>query len=165
MCRIIEIRQEREIDLDKAEALLNNAIKKHSQNNDKKEFDNSSGNHNQVNNQYVTRYAAVAFENEILELSMTVEGGSNTALNKAAFTLGRFIGGGQLNQLEVEKELTRIAYTIGLENQEVESTIKNGISSGMLQPRAGPNLPQARQSSTGSTDWTPTLEPATKSES
>ena len=84
----------------------------------------------------------------------------NHALNKAAFALGRLVGGGLLDQLEVKNALEEAALSIGLEEQETEATITSGMEAGISQPRiaqdTGPSSKKPQEPVKGS-EWVPTL--------
>lgn len=83
-------------------------------------------------------YAQRAFESELAAVLSTREGGRNEQLNKSAFNLGQFVGGGSLDRFSVENALRNAALAAGLEQAEIEATIRSGIESGMEQPRSIP---------------------------
>jgi hypothetical protein len=64
-------------------------------------------------------------------------GGRNDALNRAAWTLGRWIAAGALEQAEVEDGLCAAAAHNGLAADDGErqtwSTIRSGLSAGLQQ--------------------------------
>ncbi len=74
----------------------------------------------------------------IASLKATVPGGRNDALNRAAWTLGRWIAAGALEQTEVEDELYAAAAVNGLVADDGErqcwATIRSGLGAGLQQP-------------------------------
>jgi hypothetical protein len=74
----------------------------------------------------------------ITNLEAAGPGGRNTALNHAAWTLGRWIAAGALEQCDVEDELYAAAEVIGLVADDGErqtwATIRSGLSAGLQQP-------------------------------
>jgi len=81
------------------------------------------------------RYAQRTIQLELHAIHTAVEGQRNELLNKAAFSLGRLIGGGYLTRAEVEAALRGAAESIGLEPHEIDTTLRSGIDSGIAQPR------------------------------
>ena len=65
------------------------------------------------------------------------EGQRNDTLNSGAFKLGKLIGSGELDRHDVEETLRREAAHAGLESDEIESTLRSGIESGMAEARNG----------------------------
>ncbi len=86
-----------------------------------------------------TAYAEAALRGELEKLQSTVEGDRNNQLNKCAFALGQFIGAGLLDRNRVEAELTRVALAIGLNEREIQASIRSGIEAGMREPRQVPD--------------------------
>jgi Bifunctional DNA primase/polymerase, N-terminal len=70
------------------------------------------------------------------ELVRASEGSRNDRLYKAALDLGRFVGGGVLQEGEVFAKLGDAARSIGLKNSEIYPTIKSGLKAGITKPRA-----------------------------
>jgi putative DNA primase/helicase len=68
------------------------------------------------------------------DLRQAIEGSRNTTLNKSAYVLGRYIGGGYLDEAEIRAELTEAALAIGLEEDEIEATIESGVTAGKAKP-------------------------------
>ena len=62
------------------------------------------------------------------------EGTRNDALNRAAFAVGQIIGVGTLSRDEAEERLSDAAIEAGLQEREVERTIKSGIEAGISSP-------------------------------
>lgn len=65
------------------------------------------------------------------------EGQRNDTLNSGAFKLGTLMEGGGLDRQEVEEALRRAAADAGLGAEEIESTLRSGIESGMAEARNG----------------------------
>jgi putative DNA primase/helicase len=76
-----------------------------------------------------------ALDQEMSLLRSTRQGQRNTQLNRSAFNLGQIIGAKLLDQAEVTEVLYRTACTIGLDEKEIEATIKSGIEAGIKKPR------------------------------
>jgi hypothetical protein len=72
------------------------------------------------------------------ELVRAPTGGRNTALNAAAFTLGRWISARAFEQTVVEDALYAAAERNGLVNDDGQrqcwATIRSGLSAGLQQP-------------------------------
>jgi putative DNA primase/helicase len=83
-------------------------------------------------------YALAALRNETNRVRGATEGTRNTALNKAAFALGQFVGAGELSRSDVESELLDAALAAGLSESEVRDTLRSGIEAGMKEPRQIP---------------------------
>ena len=71
-------------------------------------------------------------------LTGVAPGGRNAALNRAAWTLGRWVAAGALDQAEVEDglfdaaERNRLVADDG--ERQIWATIRSGLSAGLLQP-------------------------------
>jgi len=85
-----------------------------------------------------TAYGLKAIGDECADLASTPEGGRNTLLNKIAFRLGQLVGGNELKESTVERELMAAALRSGLSESEIEKTLRSGLESGKLQPRSAP---------------------------
>ena len=88
------------------------------------------------------RYGQIALRAEIDALRSAIDGGRNAALNLASFNLHQLVAGGDLDAVEVERELIRACEINGLmadrENggpQRVLATIKSGARAGLQHPR------------------------------
>lgn len=102
---------------------------------------------------HARRYALSALEREVDEVKTTPEGGRNTRLNVAAFSLGQLIGAGALHDSEVRDALRSAARACGLGQSETEATIASGIGAGRKEPRRIPEPTRARQPEPP--DWDP----------
>ena len=83
-------------------------------------------------------YAEKALIQEVAMLTASHNGCRNDQLNRAAFSLGQLVGGGELSQSHVEAMLTTAALTIGLDERETKRTIASGLKKGMADPRHTP---------------------------
>lgn len=84
-------------------------------------------------------YAQKALFGEIERIQHASEGERNNALNRAAFSLGQLVAGGELDREAVESELTAAAVRSGLALTETRSTIKSGLRAGLAKPRRAPD--------------------------
>ena len=82
-----------------------------------------------------SRYAEVSLQLEVHNVATAQEGTRNDALNKAGFSLGTLVGAGLLDRARVEAELTAAALSAGLDEREIQATIRSGLDSGVKQPR------------------------------
>jgi len=65
-------------------------------------------------------------------------GQRNDGLNRAAFCLGRLVGGGELSEALVFEALLCSALAVGLGESEAAATIRSGLRAGMAVPRRAP---------------------------
>jgi len=80
-------------------------------------------------------WAGAALRHEISAVRSSCEGSRNDTLNRAAFSLGQLVGGGQLEEAEVVDALTIAASATGLGLREVRATIASGLRAGRAHPR------------------------------
>ena len=85
-----------------------------------------------------SEYGRQAMESECNMVAMTPEGGRNDALNEAAFTLGRLVAGGEIDQAVCEAALFDAAARCALSEAEARKTIHSGLTKGMKDPRSAP---------------------------
>lgn len=93
---------------------------------------------------HCTPYARKALEGEVQGVMDAPEGTRNDRLNKAAFSMGQLVAGGEIAERDVAEALISAATVAGLESDETLKTIKSGLISGQEHPR------------NGSKTWTPT---------
>jgi hypothetical protein len=90
-------------------------------------------------------YADAALRSEVDRVRAQTEPGRNDTLNRAAFSLGQLVGGGSLDRVTVESELTAAAEACGLVRDDgagsVGATIRSGLEGGMREPRTRPEPP------------------------
>jgi hypothetical protein len=80
-------------------------------------------------------YGRAALLRELDRLGEAVPGTGNDQLNRAAFSLGRLVAVGALDEVETVTALTEVGQRVGLGQREIERTVASGISAGMEQPR------------------------------
>lgn len=86
-------------------------------------------------------YVRAAINAEIGKVLSAPEGVRNDELNKAAFALGQLVGGGELLEGDVERELMEAAGAwIGQDciESEIRKTIRSGLKGGKREPRHVP---------------------------
>jgi hypothetical protein len=83
-------------------------------------------------------YARAAFVNECANVAAAPVGSRNHVLNTAAFSLGRFVGGGLLDVDDVTSGLRAEALRVGLSQREAQRTIESGLLAGIREPRRAP---------------------------
>ena len=80
--------------------------------------------------------AQTALASELAKVEAAVNGQRNHQLNRSGFALGQLIGAGELERQEVETALSETARAIGLEDREIDATIKSGLDAGIKEPQA-----------------------------
>jgi hypothetical protein len=83
-------------------------------------------------------YGAGALTAELETVRGLVVGQRNDGLNRAAFCLGRLVGGGELSEALVVQTLLCAALAVGLSECEAAATIRSGLRAGMAVPRRAP---------------------------
>ncbi len=83
-------------------------------------------------------YGAGALSRELEAVRRLVVGQRNDGLNRAAFCLGRLVGGGELSEAMVFEALLCSALAVGLGESEAAATIRSGLRAGMAVPRRAP---------------------------
>ncbi len=73
------------------------------------------------------RYTTAALRNEVEAVRSAPSGTRNDTLNKACWSLARFIGTGELSQIEIEDALTAAALSAGLEQAEITATLRSAF--------------------------------------
>lgn len=93
-------------------------------------------------------YARKALDNECMRVVMAqhTDEGRNNALNRAAFSTGQLVAGGELIESEVEQRLYEAACAAGLDRDKagdrgIRNTIKSGLTAGKEHPRTAPERP------------------------
>ncbi len=71
----------------------------------------------------------------IHKIRSSVEGSRNDTLNQVAYTMGDLIRKNEIAREVVERELMTAARSVGLEDSEINATIRSGIDSGIDKPR------------------------------
>jgi len=88
------------------------------------------------------RYAQAALTAEADRVARAPVGSRNDTLNRAAFALGRLVGGGLLDAGEVVHELEAAARFAGLSRAETRRTIRSGLTAGRRAPFAPDQRPR-----------------------
>ncbi|WP_433301319.1 bifunctional DNA primase/polymerase [Actinoplanes sp. CA-030573] len=80
------------------------------------------------------RYGRAALAAEADRVATAPVGSRNDTLNRAAFALGRLVGGGLLDAGDVVRELEAAAGSAGLGRAEARRTIRSGLGAGRRSP-------------------------------
>jgi hypothetical protein len=86
-------------------------------------------------------YAQAALDAEIQRVNSAENGTRNLNLNRAAFSLGQLVAGGELDRGTVERNLTDVAQSVGLPMAEIVKTLRSGLNAGAEHPRQAPERP------------------------
>ena len=86
-------------------------------------------------------YGRAALEREVARVALAPVGERNNALNRAAFSLGQLVAGGELQEAEVVGALSGIAKLKGLTDSEIVASIRSGLEAGKGDPRKAPEKP------------------------
>jgi len=84
-------------------------------------------------------YGEAALRKELEDLAHAGVGQRNDTLNRAAYSLGQLVAGGELDYSNTESALLATALAIGLKENETRKTIESGLKAGALEPRCGNN--------------------------
>jgi len=88
---------------------------------------------------YGTPYGLSALQSELMNMAMAVNGTRNSQLNRSAFALGQLLAGDELrDRAYIERELGAAAQGVGLEDREIENTMRSGLEDGMQEARSAP---------------------------
>jgi hypothetical protein len=82
-----------------------------------------------------SRYGLAALRREVTDVRAAQEGTRNDRLNRAAFSLGMLVAGGEVDQALVEAELLAAALAAALPEREARASIRSGLTAGARQPR------------------------------
>jgi len=85
-----------------------------------------------------SRYGLAALQTEVADVRRSAVGERNNRLNRAAFSLGMLIAGGELDETVVEGELLAAALDAGLPEREATASIRSGLRAGAREPRRRP---------------------------
>lgn len=102
-------------------------------------------------------YCRAAIDKECTKLALTGEGSRNVALNTAAFVLGTLGRWPEMIGLDPRKSLHAAARQCGLEDWEIDLTIRSGWDAGYDRPRDRPEEQKAKASTQSNS--TPTGSP------
>lgn len=87
------------------------------------------------------RYAEKALRDECDLVAFAVEGTRNDTLNRAMFSLSRFVAENILTADEVRDELTAAAQSAGLNDQEIRQTLNSAMRGSEAKTRDKPAVP------------------------
>lgn len=87
------------------------------------------------NSSRIKHYAEAAIAGACTEVAIAAPGTSNTALNKAAYLIGRFMSGWQLDPDSSQAQLLGVALDRGIKEHEARAVINAGIKAGAKNPR------------------------------
>ncbi len=94
-------------------------------------------------------YAQTALVREVARVRAAAEGRRNDTLNRAAFSLGQLVAGGELGEGEVSEALAAAAAVAGLSEREAQRTVSSGLVAGGKHPRSAPKRSEQLERSTG----------------
>lgn len=83
-------------------------------------------------------YGEVALTREAEAVTTAPEGTRNDTLNRAAFSIGQLVAGGEIDATVATETLAQAATTAGLPAREAQTTIRSGMSAGARTPRHAP---------------------------
>lgn len=83
-------------------------------------------------------YGEAAREKECDAVATAPEGERNIALNKASFSLGQLVAGGEIDAGDTQASLLHAALTAGLTESEARQTMNSGFQAGSAEPRQAP---------------------------
>jgi hypothetical protein len=98
------------------------------------------------NSNSIKHYAEAAIARVISDLAVSAPGTSNIALNRAAYTIGRFMFGWELDPDSVQAQLLGVALDRGVNEHEARAVIKAGIKAGLKNPKDPSELKPLKQS-------------------
>lgn len=93
-----------------------------------------------------TPYGATALKGEVERVLSSTEGSRNRTLFSAGVRLASLVAGGEISFSEVENQLVSAAENIGLDSQEISSTLYRpggAFELGAMKPSSSPTLPDA----------------------
>lgn len=100
----------------------------------------------------LTAYAKAALQGEAGEVLSAPEGGRNNQLNESTHSLATLVGAGLLSEAEVAEAMASAGRAVGLEEKEIERTIRSAMEAGKKKPRQVP--PDRNGKADGQTDGT-----------
>lgn len=85
-----------------------------------------------------TPYGRAVLAGQLQKLALCEPGARNQSLNRAAFLLGGYVAGGELEMDVVARGLALAAEVIGLRAREALATIRSGLKEGFRKPVSAP---------------------------
>jgi hypothetical protein len=86
-------------------------------------------------------YGRTVLAAELAALGRATPGQRNHTLNRTAFKVYRYVGGGLLDDQEVTAAFTTAALAIGLDGAEIRRTLASARTAGLANPRGLPAVP------------------------
>jgi hypothetical protein len=84
---------------------------------------------------HTTAYGRAALYGELERLLRASKGERNDTLNLAVFRLAQLVAGGELSEEELEREAHTFGRVTGLEQVEIEKTVRSALRAGLRYPR------------------------------
>lgn len=91
-----------------------------------------------------SRYALAALDSELERLRNAANGTRNDTLNRAGYSLSQLVAAGHLKEADVRDALRATALDTGLDEHEVDATLRSSLGAGAQQPRAVPAQTEIR---------------------
>jgi len=85
-----------------------------------------------------TPYGLAALAGEVAAVTNAPEGTRNDTLNRAGFSIGQLVAGGEIDHDAARAALAAAGHTAGLGDSEIRATLASGLGAGMEDPRAAP---------------------------
>jgi hypothetical protein len=95
---------------------------------------------NKNNPNRIRHYAEAVIARAICDVQTAQPGIRNQTLSRAAFVVGRYLLGWQLDPDSVQGQLLEAALQTGLDHREANTTIKRGLDAGQRNPRSPDEL-------------------------
>lgn len=85
-----------------------------------------------------TPYGRAVLARQVEKVGMTEEPGRNNVLSRAAYLIGGFVAGGEIDRDRAVEALMRASEICGLPLREATTTIRSGLRKGMQKPIVAP---------------------------
>lgn len=85
-----------------------------------------------------SRYGAAALSRATSDVAASKDGTRHRTLNATAYSIGRLVGGAEIDLDEAIIDLRRAGIACGLRERDVRTTVRDGIAAGMRLPRTAP---------------------------
>jgi hypothetical protein len=95
-------------------------------------------------------YGRTVLAAELATLGRATPGHRNRTLNRCAFKVYRYVGGGVLDDQDVTLSFTSAALAIGLDRAEIGRTLASARTAGLANPRTVPTGPDPSRLDVGS---------------
>jgi hypothetical protein len=94
-------------------------------------------------------YGRTVLAAELAALGRATPGRRNHTLNRCAFKVYRYVGGGVLDDQDVTLAFTTVALAIGLDRAEISRTLVSARTAGLANPRSVPAAPDPGRQEVG----------------